>query len=647
MSLCENTCAAIGRYYESLGKPYDAMFSKFCEDNWIDDDYLREEMDESPDDSTLNDCTLVSLVDFDDNFPFTKEPKDEEARSIFIFKLIKRCMENPAVRFGPTMTMSDFKQLGVEESKVDPNPKTESENRAIETINLSDLVLNDVDNLESFQKKMEKAKTLWSKYEEIGEMKLRRTEQDDEIAKVIGVIANMGGHIGYVGTAISFAFAMGSESHENATAKIIDKINAECTDLRNKLGEIAGQIQELTKEMREIEIEERYATGLDRQITNFKQKYDDLLKIINEKDESHDVMKCEFMKSFDNQAVMNTFETHLKFMLVRLDFKKLAEACEQWEDKFVNKVFKYSQYLLVSIHYLLTYHAIKDMHMIRSSNKQNANELSFANKQQYYAQEFGNFVSRFRATIMDIRTITSELNFEKIKHDIINNLFDRGMIKEIPDKQYTLDNIVRIQTEIWQYLNAKYRSYKWIVAVWKRHNKSDIINDENTFSIRKGKLNVTIGRMNARKMNVPWPPDEQSRHENSIYVENIYPMKDDCVGLCHGNSMALSYVCEISQHNRFVLQGDKGKELSYKGGGLVGGGPKYVCLSPSYSNAHIFVPREYALTNESNYLVASYYKGEFIGWWVKQMVHDRHPHVGKYLLVDKHLSYVLDVKIKA
>eukprot|EP01084_Bolivina_argentea_P263920 446886_1 len=101
-TLCETTCAAIGRYYESLGKPYDALFSKFCEDNGLDDDEdLRTEMDEEPSDN--------QLVDFDKNFPFKKPPANDEERLKFIYDLIKRCMADPDTKFGSSGRIPDFK----------------------------------------------------------------------------------------------------------------------------------------------------------------------------------------------------------------------------------------------------------------------------------------------------------------------------------------------------------------------------------------------------------------------------------------------------------------------------------------------------------------------------------------------------------
>eukprot|EP01083_Nonionella_stella_P168008 566068_1 len=90
LSIIERTCAAIGRYYGSLGKPYDDLFSTFCNENGIDDeDAFHEEMENEP-----NDCILV---DFDDNFPFKKPPKD---KAEFKYNLIKRCIADLDISFG-------------------------------------------------------------------------------------------------------------------------------------------------------------------------------------------------------------------------------------------------------------------------------------------------------------------------------------------------------------------------------------------------------------------------------------------------------------------------------------------------------------------------------------------------------------------
>eukprot|EP01083_Nonionella_stella_P079976 219539_1 len=110
MSLCQTTCSALGRYYESLGKPYDALFSAYCDDTGLDDDdALRDEIQQDHDD-----CILV---EFADDFPFNTQPEDE---NIFIYNVIKQCMDNPDVTFGPS-GMPDFNELGPELFQLEPS----------------------------------------------------------------------------------------------------------------------------------------------------------------------------------------------------------------------------------------------------------------------------------------------------------------------------------------------------------------------------------------------------------------------------------------------------------------------------------------------------------------------------------------------
>eukprot|EP01083_Nonionella_stella_P110131 322069_1 len=86
--LARQTCAAIGQYYASLGKPYDCLFRIYCEENGLDkDDEFLEELRTSYDD-----CLFCA---FDKNFPFDKQPKDHATRMRFIYDLIKKCVKNP------------------------------------------------------------------------------------------------------------------------------------------------------------------------------------------------------------------------------------------------------------------------------------------------------------------------------------------------------------------------------------------------------------------------------------------------------------------------------------------------------------------------------------------------------------------------
>eukprot|EP01084_Bolivina_argentea_P223942 378794_1 len=75
-------CAALARYYHSLGVVYDKIFSTFCEDYGIDNDALNDELDGS-----VAECILI---EFDENFPFAKEPKTDVQKQQFIFDVIKK-----------------------------------------------------------------------------------------------------------------------------------------------------------------------------------------------------------------------------------------------------------------------------------------------------------------------------------------------------------------------------------------------------------------------------------------------------------------------------------------------------------------------------------------------------------------------------
>eukprot|EP01083_Nonionella_stella_P152194 487483_1 len=105
MSLCEVTCAAIGRYYKYLNKDYEDLFSAYCEENGLeDDDSLQEEIE-----NAANDCLLI---DFDDDFPFKDQPSDDQARQTFIYNLIKSCIANSDIKFGSKIPL--FTTVGAE-----------------------------------------------------------------------------------------------------------------------------------------------------------------------------------------------------------------------------------------------------------------------------------------------------------------------------------------------------------------------------------------------------------------------------------------------------------------------------------------------------------------------------------------------------
>eukprot|EP01084_Bolivina_argentea_P000220 419_1 len=82
------------KYYESLQIPYNSLFADYCNANALDDDLVAEEFDAGADD-----CILV---DFDENFPFPKPPKNEADRNKKIFDLIKKGYQNPALSFAPS-----------------------------------------------------------------------------------------------------------------------------------------------------------------------------------------------------------------------------------------------------------------------------------------------------------------------------------------------------------------------------------------------------------------------------------------------------------------------------------------------------------------------------------------------------------------
>eukprot|EP01083_Nonionella_stella_P154453 497703_1 len=89
--VCIKTCTAIGRYYAALGLPYDKLFSEFCYGNDMYDDECLTELEEDP-----SDCILTI---FDDNFPFAREPHNDDTRLQFIFLLIKKCSIIPTLLF--------------------------------------------------------------------------------------------------------------------------------------------------------------------------------------------------------------------------------------------------------------------------------------------------------------------------------------------------------------------------------------------------------------------------------------------------------------------------------------------------------------------------------------------------------------------
>eukprot|EP01083_Nonionella_stella_P076458 208352_1 len=88
-TLCLKTCTAIGRYYAALGRPYDNLFSSYCEEMGLDED------DEHVIDEMVNPFDECLLVEFDEDFPLPNNRTKIE----FIYLLIKKCMSNPDITF--------------------------------------------------------------------------------------------------------------------------------------------------------------------------------------------------------------------------------------------------------------------------------------------------------------------------------------------------------------------------------------------------------------------------------------------------------------------------------------------------------------------------------------------------------------------
>eukprot|EP01083_Nonionella_stella_P184063 666979_1 len=92
-TLCLKTCTAIGRYYAALGRPYDNLFIEYCEECEMDeDDDFQDEMENN----SFDECMLV---EFDEDFPFAREPHNGHTSLQFIYLLIKKCMNNPNITF--------------------------------------------------------------------------------------------------------------------------------------------------------------------------------------------------------------------------------------------------------------------------------------------------------------------------------------------------------------------------------------------------------------------------------------------------------------------------------------------------------------------------------------------------------------------
>ena len=96
MQICDN----LGKYYQSLNQPCDALFWKYCEnEEYLDKDAFNDEFEED-----AANCMLL-LFHKDENdqstFPFKDkyEAKDEEWRQQYIYDLIKKCSETKDIMF--------------------------------------------------------------------------------------------------------------------------------------------------------------------------------------------------------------------------------------------------------------------------------------------------------------------------------------------------------------------------------------------------------------------------------------------------------------------------------------------------------------------------------------------------------------------
>ena len=81
--------AAMGRYYKSLNKKYNAIFATYCDDNGVDEETLQDEM--------LRDENEMLLIDFDDDFPFPETCKNKNDK--FIASIILACYNDPKIEF--------------------------------------------------------------------------------------------------------------------------------------------------------------------------------------------------------------------------------------------------------------------------------------------------------------------------------------------------------------------------------------------------------------------------------------------------------------------------------------------------------------------------------------------------------------------
>ena len=91
----EQVNEAVGQYYKALGKEQQynqhdtGLFEHYCDENGIDEETLKDDLNGNPGDSML--------VDFDNDFPIppNEQPENDEKRQLYIFNVLKQCYKDP------------------------------------------------------------------------------------------------------------------------------------------------------------------------------------------------------------------------------------------------------------------------------------------------------------------------------------------------------------------------------------------------------------------------------------------------------------------------------------------------------------------------------------------------------------------------
>ena len=104
--------ACLRRYYKQLQYETEynvggttGIFAKFCEENGIDDDSLREEIHDQETEEAI-------LLDFDDDFPFLPNLQfdDDLAKKKYIEDILKQCYDDPNRSWKGLSPLPEFKQ---------------------------------------------------------------------------------------------------------------------------------------------------------------------------------------------------------------------------------------------------------------------------------------------------------------------------------------------------------------------------------------------------------------------------------------------------------------------------------------------------------------------------------------------------------